>query len=93
MWDHGSGLFRRRGDSGSEDTRGFCKDWTSGSDDLKMWELSSVLSELKESHGTEFEIIAADVCYFGYLESAYQIRSYAKFFIGASDEVPAAGWD
>ncbi len=93
MWDHGSGLFKRRGDSGNGTTRGFCKDWSSGSDDLKMWELSSVLSELKESHSAEFEIIAADVCYFGYLESAYQIRQYAKFFIGASDEVPAAGWD
>jgi PKD repeat protein len=93
MWDHGSGLFRRRGDSGNEETRGFCKDWSSGSDDLKMWELSSVLSELKESHGTEYEIIAADVCYFGYLESAYQVKKYTKFFIGASDEEPAAGWD
>jgi len=93
MWDHGSGLFRRRGDSESEETRGFCKDWSSGSDDLKMWELSTVLSELKESRGTEFEIIAADVCYFGYLESAYQIRKYTKFFIGSSDEEPAPGWD
>ena len=91
MWDHGSGLFRRSGED-DDPTRGFCQDWTDGGD-LKIWELANVLDGLRETRGTHFEIIAADVCYFGFIEMAYQLREHTNFFIGSSDEEPAAGWN
>ena len=94
MWDHGSGIFRRSNGSDGEGelTRGFCQDWTNGGD-LKIWELRSVLNGLKATRGVHFEIIAADVCYFGFIEMAYQIRAHTDYFIGSSDEEPAPGWD
>ena len=91
MWDHGSGLFRRSGED-DDPTRGFCQDWTDGGD-LKIWELANVLDGMRETRGTHFEIIAADVCYFGFIEMAYQPRLHTNFFIGSSDEEPAAGWN
>ena len=103
MWDHGSGLFRSRsvndGENDNEDdddddepTRGFCQDWTDGGD-MKPWELSGVLHDLKLTKGIHFDIVAADVCYFAYIETAYQLRENVDYFIGSSDEEPAAGWN
>ena len=79
-------------DGGRDRTRGFCQDWTNGGD-MKPWELSSVLRDLSITRGLHFDIIAADVCYFAYFEMAYQYRQYTDYFIGSSDEEPAAGWN
>ncbi len=93
LWDHGNGLFRRSmGGDDDDPTRGLCQDWTGGSD-LEIWEISSVLSDLNASHSLHFDIIAADVCYFAYLETAYEFRKYTDYMIGSSDEEPAPGWD
>jgi hypothetical protein len=71
--DHGTGL------------NGIAHDVTNGNDWIAVRELSDALSAVTENNG-RLDILFADSCLMGMLEYAYQIRSYANFYIASENQ-------
>ncbi len=92
LWDHGDGLFS--GARSEPQTRGVCKDNTDG-DQLELWEIQESLDIIvnDELQGRPLDILATDVCLFGYLEVVRCLDGLADYYISSTDEVPAFGWD
>jgi hypothetical protein len=63
-------------------------DETSLGDALSATELTTALAPVQK-----LDIIGADACYMGMVEFAYQLRSEADYFVGASAAEQADGWN
>jgi hypothetical protein len=72
--DHGTGL------------NGTAEDVTSSSDWITMRELSDALSAATTNGGNKLDVLFADSCLMGMLETAYQIRNYVGFLVASENQ-------
>ena len=82
VWDHGSGIFKRRANQ-----------WKSACGEMKVWDLASALKAFKDVDGQGFDIFGFDVCLLGQVETVYDIKDYTKIVIASERTEPGDGWD
>lgn len=91
LWDHGGGIFI----AGKQQNRvglfkGFCSDWTNGSGDMKLWEVSeNVLNDISDT----VDIIGFDTCILGQIETGYQFKDDCDYCIASEANEPFDGWN
>lgn len=76
--------------------RSMCWDETSGGKDfLKTSDVSKALeaADLKDKNSNTISLIMEDVCLGGSLEEAYELKDYAKYYVGSPNNVPGSGFD
>ncbi len=81
LWNHGAGPMIGYGhDELHEDL-------------LQMDELQAALSEAGLGEEKKLEFLGFDACLMGSIETAWEIRDYAKYFIASQEVEPGCGWD
>ncbi|MFZ2362274.1 MAG: clostripain-related cysteine peptidase [Anaerolineae bacterium] len=78
--DHGTGL------------NGTAKDVTSSSDWITMRELSDALSAATTNGSNKLDVLFADSCLMGMLETSYQIRNYVGFLVASENQSWIPPW-
>ncbi len=76
--------------------RSMCWDETSGGKDfLKTSDVSKALETagIKDKDSNTISLIMEDVCLGGSLEEAYELKDYAKYYMGSPNNVPGSGFD
>jgi len=71
--NHGTGL------------NGTARDETNGNDWMTLQELGNALSTATSNGNNKLDVIFADSCLMAMIEDAYQIRSYANFYVGSEN--------
>ncbi|MBN2658857.1 MAG: hypothetical protein JXR86_17515 [Spirochaetales bacterium] len=91
LWNHGGGA--RSLSSSFEGTvtpRQICEDDSASGDSLFLDEIQQAL----ESGAPEgLDLISMDACLMGTVETAYELRARADYFVASMSDVSAAGWD
>jgi hypothetical protein len=77
LWGHGGGWM------------GLCPD---GADILTLPELRSALEEAETTTGAGIDLLAVDACVEGTLETVYELRDCADFFVASEKTVPGEGY-
>lgn len=77
LWGHGGGWM------------GLCPD---GADILTLPELRSALEEAETTTGAGIDLLAVDACVEGTLETVYELRKCADFFVASEKTVPGEGY-
>jgi len=80
LWNHGGGW-----------KSGICSDDTSAGDTLSMSDLHSALAAGVGE--TPLDIIGMDACLMAGLETAYEIKDYAHYFVASAETEPGDGWE
>jgi hypothetical protein len=65
--------------------KGVCRDYTSANDCLTLAELSTAFQTVKTYTGKTASLIGFDACIMGYLEVAFQLRSYCSVMVGSEE--------
>jgi hypothetical protein len=55
-------------------------------------ELGLIFKDFSELIGRKVDIFSSDACYMGSLEVAYEVATYADFYLGSEDIAPLTGW-
>ena len=76
LWGHGGGWY------------GLCADGTSL---LRLPDLGQAMDSAKDAIGRNLDIIIADSCAEGVLETMYELRGAADWYVGSEISVPAQG--
>lgn len=76
LWGHGGGW------------HGLCQDRTHI---MSLPALADALSSATEQLGRKLDMVVVDACAEGVLETIYEIRDYADFYVGSERNVPAPG--
>lgn len=74
--------------------RSMCWDETSGgSSFLKTSDVSKALKNAGFDSDNKVSLIMEDVCLGGSLEEAYELKDYAKYYVGSPNNIPGSGFD
>lgn len=74
--------------------RSMCWDETSGGTSfLKTSDVSNALKSAGYGTSNQIDLIMEDVCLGGSLEEAYELKDYAKYYVGSPNNVPGSGFD
>lgn len=76
LWGHGGGWY------------GLCEDQAAV---MSLPDLAYGLSSATEELGRRLDLVVVDACAEGVLETMYEIRDYADFYVGSERNVPAEG--
>lgn len=92
LWGHGTGWALSLADKKASTLRSIDKSMpltrSFGPDYGKYMPVDELVSALPDGM---FSFIYADICYFGSVEIAYQLRAKTRYFIGSASSLPAAG--
>ena len=86
IWNHGAGV--KSLDSGTGGSREICED---GSDILYLNELQTAITGAVGS--TTLDIVGMDACLMGEVETAYEMKDLAAYFVASMAEEWGYGWD
>lgn len=74
--------------------RSMCWDETSGGQTfIKTNDVSTGLNQAGYGTNNKISLIMEDVCLGGSLEEAYELKDYAKYYVGSPNNVPGSGFD
>lgn len=74
--------------------RSMCWDETSGGQTfIKTNDVSTGLKNAGYGTNNKISLIMEDVCLGGSLEEAYELKDYAKYYVGSPNNVPGSGFD
>lgn len=83
VWDHGSGIFKKRKQA----------TWKNAIGEMEMWELASSLQEFKDIDGKGLDILGFDVCLAGQVETVYEFKDLADVVVFSEKTEPGTGWE
>ncbi len=86
LWDHGSGIFIEADQP--QVLRNVCGG-------LSLWEIREACQNALDEQTLvdKFDIIGFDVCYLGWIETAYALRDVADIVIASENMEPGGGWE
>lgn len=91
MSDHGGGP--RSLEDSAKGGKSICEDDTSGNSILYTKDVSTALATAGYSSSNKLNMLFTDACLLGSVESAYQIKDYADYYIASPQSIPGGGWD
>ena len=83
VWDHGSGIFRKKKE----------EQWKAACGEVQLWEVSKALKTFKDIDGKGFDIFGFDVCLLGQVETIYQLKDYCDIVVASEKTEPGNGWE
>ncbi len=88
FWDHGSGIFRDRGNGPS---KGFC--WDDGGGHMNTNDLDDITGAFARAAGKRLTAFAMDACLMSHVELAYQARGTCDYMFASEELEPGHGYD
>lgn len=91
LWSHGDGWLPYTRSVRSVNTRSFGQDGGTSGPFMNISELETVLKRCRNLIGGKFDYIYFDACFMQNIETVYQLRDYASYYVGCVTETPGPG--